>query len=433
MPPPTRTADGGPYHYHAYDFDDAVAFTPGPEQPKRDKMQFYSMAKDLEGLYQTGLKSEVPNIKLEAAGQSHLQKQILVLSFGANDSKAPTVIFTGGLHAREWVGAEMAYLLAEYLIIHYSKAPANKYAGKIKELIETRNIHILPMLNPDGNFYTIFGTEKKDGRDPQNWRKNLRPLPVNPTEWEKALKANGNLNLPFENLQVSSSTVSYLVPEYVLPLTNARKKERTLEMKKTGVDLNRNYPTPAWGYDTKFSSDTSDASSRSETYFGPEGGSEPETKTVQDFLKNHVPAILIDYHSSGQLILYGAETADKDLHKDPEYASVGATLEALIRASGENDPYTLGAPRDFGYDGTGALCDYAALIHQARAFVIELDPKETGGKNPPPEGICAVFEKNIRGALAALAVPSTTTRDALIKEFRDWDVFKRGNQLPLVK
>ena len=56
-----------------------------------------------------------------------------------------------------------------------------------------------------------------------------------------------------------------------------------------------------------------------------------------------------------------------------------------------------------------------------------------------PEGqICTVFEKNIRGALAALAaagVLSTPTSHEkyvrFVEYFNTWNVYGRGNQLPV--
>jgi hypothetical protein len=448
MAPPTRTT-AGPYHYHAYDYAGSVAFTPTGTPAG----QFYSMVKDLEGLVVEGQTRRVPNIGLTDAGPSGtdprtgVQRFIKVLSLGnRNDiDTAPTVVFTGGVHAREWVGAEMAYLLAEYLIINYSEQPsANPYVQKIKDLVDTRNIRIVPMVNPDGNYQTIFGVKSIDGVSPMRWRKNCDPLPTSGKDWLTALTYpdpksedpdHRRPNSPFLNVITGAGLAEYDVPNYdpdngIPPRADAQYIHRGLQNKKTGVDLNRNCATQAWGYEcSPGDSHIGNWNPNSESYFGPNAASETETKNIRSFLAANKPVIVIDYHSSGQAILYPSEVFNRQL-MDPDYFSVATTLHVLIQSK-DKQSYKLGSPLQvFGNDGTGAIADYAAEAHSSRAFVIELDPAESGGKNPAENDIRAVFEKNIRGALAALAVPDAQTFHVIVVDFLKWDVFDRGNQLP---
>jgi hypothetical protein len=100
----------------------------------------------------------------------------------------------------------------------------------------------------------------------------------------------------------------------------------------------------------------------------------------------------------------------------------------------------LGTPRALlDADATGTVMDHAAQRHQSRAFTIELDPASDAidAWMLPEERICTVFEKNVRGALAALAaatLPNMTTGHLryvqFVQLFSTWNVYGRGNQLP---
>lgn len=65
----------------------------------------------------------------------------------------------------------------------------------------------------------------------------------------------------------------------------------------TGVDLNRNFEFH-WG------GPGASSSPRSETYRGPHAASEPETKAVQGFLREHRPGLFVDWHSYSKLNMY---------------------------------------------------------------------------------------------------------------------------------
>ena len=62
----------------------------------------------------------------------------------------------GGVHGNEKAGAETAMRFAEYILSNYAINP------KIKALVDNREIHILPVANPDG--YVIY-KRKNDSPD----------------------------------------------------------------------------------------------------------------------------------------------------------------------------------------------------------------------------------------------------------------------------
>jgi carboxypeptidase T len=81
----------------------------------------------------------------------------------AHADTKPGIIFMGGHHSREHLSVEMPLRLAKYLLSEYAAGNA-----RIKGLIDNRDIHIIPAVNPDGLEYDI-ATGKY-----QMWRKNRR-------------------------------------------------------------------------------------------------------------------------------------------------------------------------------------------------------------------------------------------------------------------
>ena len=114
---------------------------------------------------------------------------------------------------------------------------------EIKYIVDNEELYFIPCVNPDG--YVWNETTDPDGYG--FWRKNRRD--------------NGDGTM--------------------------------------GVDLNRNY-----GYFWGFTDQGSSPSSGSEVYRGPEPFSEPETRSVRDFCLNHEFIFTLNYHTSGNLLIY---------------------------------------------------------------------------------------------------------------------------------
>lgn len=467
MPPaPPVRAVAANYHFHTYDYPNSAAQGPwglSLAQPNRNGWQFYSMVQDLIGLRDWGAHIGVPNIALTDVGAPTVRgRRTKMLSFGNTGLAAnrPTVVITGGIHAREWAATEFAYLLAEYLIRNYPVgAPANPRQARIRDLIRYRNIRIIPMVNPDGNRRTVFGPAAND----RNWRKNRRRLPTLALTWRAALAPGGVTTLPFANAQLAGPLhARYDVPDYVPP--NAflgvagvppgvpNRRTRQLTNFDIGVDLNRNMATAGWGYDcgrwvAGVGTQYFNWNPAGDTYFGTGPGTERETSNVQLAMASAALlgpggniAVAIDYHAYGRFILYPSE-AQNNGAVTPLYTATGQMLQALIRdglgvgAAG----YQLGTPAALvHYDATGSVADYAAEHHQARSFTIEVDPSLPAGAGAggmagfqlQENQIQDVFERNIRGALAAIAAPATAGMAAFFQVNFGWNVFGQGNQVP---
>ena len=93
--------------------------------------------------------------KMHSIGKTVEQRDIWALQINSSPealsseaSNKPGILFIGNHHAREHLTAEVPLLLAQFLL-------ENRNDQQIKSLIETRDIWIIPMLNPDGAEWDI--------------------------------------------------------------------------------------------------------------------------------------------------------------------------------------------------------------------------------------------------------------------------------------
>ena len=91
-------------------------------------------------------------------------RDILAIKISDNvtneEDDEPDILFMGGIHAREWISVEVPFYLAKYLLDLYGTDQT------IKQLVDSREIWIVPLVNPDGLEYSRTYD--------RNWRKNRR-------------------------------------------------------------------------------------------------------------------------------------------------------------------------------------------------------------------------------------------------------------------
>lgn len=92
-------------------------------------------------------------------GQANRDLWAIHISGKGNAAQKPGILYMGNHHARELATVEIPLLLIKHLTDNYGKDP------QITQLIDTRDIWIIPMVNPDGHIKAEQG---------QNWRKNNR-------------------------------------------------------------------------------------------------------------------------------------------------------------------------------------------------------------------------------------------------------------------
>lgn len=93
-------------------------------------------------------------------GTSHQNRQINGLRISGDASVKPAVLFNGCQHAREWVSPMTVMYIAEQLLTQYDSDP------EIKAIVDSVEIHVVPVTNPDGYQYTWDSNRL--------WRKNRR-------------------------------------------------------------------------------------------------------------------------------------------------------------------------------------------------------------------------------------------------------------------
>jgi carboxypeptidase T len=275
-------------------------------------------------------------------GTSYEGRELWAVKISDNvavDEGEPEVLFTAGQHAREHLTVEMALYLIDEL--------TSKYAtdARVKGIVDSREIWIVPNVNPDGSEYDIApGTYR-------SWRKNRQPNP-------------------------GSSAV--------------------------GTDLNRN-----WGFRWGCCGGSSGMFAF-ETYRGPSAFSAPETQRLRDFILSRVIGGVqqirasIDFHSYSELILwpFGHTRADvttgmtRDDHD---------TFEALATSMARSNGYFAEQSSDL-YITDGAIDDWLWGANGVFAFTFEMYPQGNAapGFYPPDEAIGRETKRNREAALLLL-------------------------------
>jgi len=109
--------------------------------------------------------SEFPNVATRInLGKSLEGRDLAGIRLSANPNKdsLPTAVFLGCHHAREHLSVEVPLKLARHLADRYQRDP------RITQLLNTREVWIVPMINPDGAEYDIASGSYR------YWRKNRR-------------------------------------------------------------------------------------------------------------------------------------------------------------------------------------------------------------------------------------------------------------------
>jgi hypothetical protein len=181
-------------------------------------------------------------------GESYQGRKIWAIKISDNvgqDENEPEVFINAQIHARERATNELALYIVALLTQNYGGGDA--LGERVTNIVNTREIFIVPTVNPDGAEFDMKG-----GRWHQ-WRKNRQPIP---------------------------------------------------NSLKIGVDLNRQF-----GYMWNCCGGSS-AKPRSSTYHGPYAWYAPEAQRYRDFVASRVIdgkqqlRVILSLHSAGRLVLW---------------------------------------------------------------------------------------------------------------------------------
>ena len=110
----------------------------------------------------------------QSIGQSYEGRTIWAIKISDNvgsDENEPEVLMDHLHHAREHLTVEQALEIIHLLADNYRASPQSDIQQRVASIVDSREIWIVPMLNPDGGEFDI-STGKF-----QNWRRNRQPVP----------------------------------------------------------------------------------------------------------------------------------------------------------------------------------------------------------------------------------------------------------------
>ncbi|MFJ5261169.1 M14 family metallopeptidase [Streptomyces sp. NPDC088387] len=275
-------------------------------------------------------------------GRSYQGRNIVAVKISdnvASDEAEPEVLFTHHQHAREHLTVEMALYLLRELTSDYGTD------SRVTNMVNGREIWIVPDVNPDGGEYDIASGSYR------SWRKNRQP----------------------------NSGSSYV-----------------------GTDLNRN-----WNYRFGCCGGSSGSTS-SETYRGPSAESAPEVKVVADFVRSRVVGgrqqitAGVDFHTYSELVLwpYGYTYSDTAAGMTADDRNAFAAVGQKMAAS---NGYTPEQSSDL-YITDGSIDDWLWGNQKIFGYTFEMYPGSAGGGGfyPPDEVIERETSRNRDAVLQLL-------------------------------
>ncbi|HZM81350.1 MAG TPA: M14 family zinc carboxypeptidase [Candidatus Limnocylindrales bacterium] len=281
-------------------------------------------------------------VQVFVAGQSHQGRDIYAIKISDNvavDENEPEILVNAHLHAREHLTVEMALYLLNMFTGQYATD------SRVRDVVDSREIWIMPDLNPDGGEYDIATGSYR------SWRKNRQP-------------------------NAGSSFV--------------------------GTDINRNFGYK-WGC-----CGGSSGSFSSETYRGASAFSTPEAAVVRNFvLSRRVGGAQqikanIDFHTYSELVLwpFGYTTADT--------VNPGMTADEnnVFRTIGQQMAATNGYTPQQGSDlyiTDGDITDWLWGDQRIWTYTFEMYPVSGGGGFYPPDEVIAAQTSRNKTAVLILS------------------------------
>ncbi len=156
------------------------------------------------------LSDKFPDIlQVKSIGKTHENRDIVLatLSFDIeNESTKPALLFTGTIHAREWIGHELCLKFITYILNNFDTNP------QIKEYLKRSTLYMVPCLNPDGFEYSR--------KHFSFWRKNRKKN----KDGSYGVDLNRNFSIGFVKTSQMSSNVYGGEEAFSEPETKAIKE-----------------------------------------------------------------------------------------------------------------------------------------------------------------------------------------------------------------
>lgn len=191
-----------------------------------------------------------PNIASSyVAGRTYENRELKTLVLKANGISKRSIWIDCGFHAREWISPSTCVWMIQNLINQYKTQDP-----LVVKLLNTFEIHILPLVNPDGYEYS-HNTYRM-------WRKNRRP---NPSSSCVGTDLNRNFGFQWMTAGASNSPCSDV---YAGPTADSELETKAVQsaiLKKSGdwdayltIHTYGNYWLTSWSYSTALPPDFND-------------------------------------------------------------------------------------------------------------------------------------------------------------------------------
>ena len=285
-------------------------------------------------------------------GSSHEGRTIWALRIGGPEDRDmeiqediemlyPRILIVGVHHGQEWMAAMPPLHFAWTLVNEYG------YNETITQLVGTREITIIPILNMDGMAWDM-------DHGAADWRKNRQPNP------DGSIGTDLNRNYPYHWGEAGMNTPIPSTAFYQGP-PDLDDNDGDLLIDEDKVD----------GIDNDLDGDVDEDRNG--------GFSAPETMALGDLVTQSPPIISLSFHTAGAQILY------------PWSYSYGSTpddalFQAMAGKMAEITGYDPMQGSDL-YPSAGEWSDWMYGVHGTLAFTIELLDQSGGDEYAPPEMI----------------------------------------------
>ncbi|MGL6259302.1 M14 family zinc carboxypeptidase [Vibrio sp. WXL210] len=106
-------------------------------------------------------------IRLQSIGETHEGRPILLVTISQDVAYAdlkPALLYTGTIHAREWIGNELAVSFIQYILDNLDSNP------DVIDALSRNTLYMVPCLNPDGfeyshNHFSFWRKNRRDNGD----------------------------------------------------------------------------------------------------------------------------------------------------------------------------------------------------------------------------------------------------------------------------
>lgn len=154
--------------------------------------QQYSSYDECIDFFKSAQKKYPDLVKVDSIGKTWEERDIVVVTISKDMQRAdtkPALFYTGTIHAREWIGIELALGYGKHILEHID------YDPQLNELLERSTLYMVPCANPDGFEYSR--------KHFSFWRKNRRQN----ADGSFGVDLNRNFSIGFSANKNTSSNV----------------------------------------------------------------------------------------------------------------------------------------------------------------------------------------------------------------------------------